>query len=183
MTRLEFQAAERQARFYLSTWRDSPEFEDLVAEVILEAWRKHARDGGRYRLRTYLKTAARYKPIDWFRSPRCGHLIDGYYQVQFRMESYEALMAAYEAGAGTDAPLEPAAPDFAPAVVRRVGLGPLLARLSERERELLRLTYEEELSAREIAVRVGSTRGAVIQALRKALERLRRQAPEALACQ
>lgn len=71
--------------------------------------------------------------------------------------------------------------DLADAAVRRASLRAAVARLSERDRELVALRYGADLTAREIAGLLEMETNAVEVALHRALGRLRAQLTEASA--
>jgi RNA polymerase sigma factor (sigma-70 family) len=70
-------------------------------------------------------------------------------------------------------PPEEAIDDLEEGTMRRLALRPAVARLDERERELIALRYGADLTARQIAAMFGMRKNAVEVALHRALARLR----------
>jgi RNA polymerase sigma factor (sigma-70 family) len=88
---------------------------------------------------------------------------------------HDALSAVPPSHAGHPAPLLDASDDLEESVVRRLMLFGALARLNDRDREIVALRYGADLSARTIAGLLGMRTNAVEVALLRALRRLRHQ--------
>jgi RNA polymerase sigma-70 factor (ECF subfamily) len=73
-----------------------------------------------------------------------------------------------------DVPDAPDHSDLENDVVRRLGVGEMVSRLDERDRELIALRYGADLTSRQVGELLGMKTNAVEVALHRALERLRR---------
>ena len=159
-----FREARRLALYYTGSWREDMDYDDMLAEVVLQAWRAWQRLGSRYTLRTYIKHAARYQPLGWKRSARAGHLMDG-----FCRKVYSVEPAAIE--------IDLSSPDDPAAVAmdrlawwEEVGRG-----TSRRDLEIILRAVVWQQTEAEIAGSLGIGKGAVGHALLRAYDRVRRR--------
>ena len=130
--------------------RDEGEAEDVFQQVMLEVWNRGADyDPSRASMLTWIMTIARSRAIDAMR--------------RHRPEPRDPASLP-EVGA-PEAELD--------RMAERWRIAGLLQRLSEDERDLLRMRFHDELSQTEIAARTGVPLGTVKTRMVRALERLR----------
>jgi RNA polymerase sigma-70 factor (ECF subfamily) len=140
-----FDACHEAVRAY--AWRRDPALaDDVVAETFLLAWRK--------------LDAVPAEPLPW--------LLGVARYVRLNLRRGERRRASRELGARRAADVE----GFAPAVDERLSVHAALARLSERDREVLLLTAWERLDRRGIAAVLGCSTANVAVRLLRARRRL-----------
>jgi RNA polymerase sigma-70 factor, ECF subfamily len=120
--------------------RDAGQAEDLVQETFVRLWRSARRyDPGRGSVRTFVFTLARRAAVDmWRRRGASG--------------SRELPELEAEGAAGDDAFEH---------LLLRLAVGEALTRLSPAQREVLELSYREDLTQSQIAERLGIPLGTV----------------------
>lgn len=126
---------------------DGPEAEDITGDVFERALRYR----GSY-------DPAKGRPIGWLLgiASRCITDRDGV------------------SASGGDVPDVPDQLDLETEVVERLGVAGIVARLDERDRELIALRYGADLTSRQVGELVGMKTNAAEVAIHRALERLRR---------
>ena len=145
-----FDANWPRVRRHLSCFIDNAdEVDELTAEVFLIAWRK--------------LDPARPMPLSWFLRTANNKLRDRTRRSRSRERALDALVR------GLENPAEPLDPMEAVALRRAV------AALSARERQVVVLTYWDDLSAGEVAEVLRTTQNAVWTTLTRARTKLRTQ--------
>lgn len=131
---------------------DRPEAEDLVHDVLLEAWqRADTYDASRASVKSWLLLRLRSRALDRLRSARLSR------------RAPDDELARRPAHAPEDPALQP----------DREGLGARVEGLPDAQHTVVRLIYFEGLSAREAAERLGVPMGTVKSRLAAGLEKLR----------
>jgi RNA polymerase sigma-70 factor (ECF subfamily) len=128
---------------------DSDEVDEITAEIFTVAWRK--------------LDAARPMPLTWFLRAANNKLRDRSRRVHSRDRALEALVRGLENPSEELDPLEVLA------------LRTALTALSARERQIVVLTYWDELSAGEVAEVLRTSQNAVWTTLTRARAKLRAQ--------
>jgi RNA polymerase sigma-70 factor (ECF subfamily) len=139
--------------FLVRILRDRMTAEDVQQQTFAEVWRRGVDyDPSRAALLTWILTIARSRAVDHLR--------------RRIPEPHDPHSAAF---ARSDLPAE----RELDALLERARMAHHLSRLPERERELLRLRFYDELSQTEIADRTGIALGTVKARMVRGLERLR----------
>jgi RNA polymerase sigma-70 factor (ECF subfamily) len=135
--------------------------EDAVADIFWEVWKRRDRyDVARGPARPYLVTLARSRAIDKLRSQAA--------RPESRADATRRLADQEELTATAPLPDESAAHGET-----RTRIIAALAKLNDRQREAMELSYYEGLSHQQIADRLGAPLGTVKTHIRKGLMKLR----------
>jgi RNA polymerase sigma-70 factor (ECF subfamily) len=145
----------RVVQVALALLADPDEAEDIAQEVFVEAWQRRASyDPARGSEWTWLRTIARSRSLDRLRA--------GHRRREIFLEARPVTAQAPEGNA------------------EDVDVRSLLARLSARERAILKLAFLDGLTHRDIANRTGQPLGTVKTRIRSALARLAKLVEPAL---
>ena len=130
--------------------------EDLTQDVFLSFWKQQKFDPTRAKLSSYLCLITRSKAIDKLRSR------------QSEQKSIDRLQQSVVAEANLPTPLDYATQSEQQTIVRQS-----LSLLSERQRQVLELSYYHDLSQSEIATKLNLPLGTVKTHMRQGLIKLR----------
>ena len=150
-------------RFALRYLRSPEEAKDLVHDVFLQVWRHRKRIGLERDLRTYLYATARNQALDRLKHRR----------VEDRFaQKREGEVSSAESTESTDAQQDLELRELAATMQRAIDT------LPPRQREVLRLRWQEQLSYEEIAERLDISAKTVAVHLSRGLRHLREALPD-----
>jgi len=160
-----FQDACRLAAYFLSHLRHDPDYEDIHAETITQIWKQWTRYGCKWSLTTYARVKAKQCAAEWFRSPRG-----------------RRCLLSFEAEAQDEWDEQPQAilsPDPVPQILGRIVAqqvwAEVWARATLRQREMLVMVYQDEMTPGEAAARLGVNRSTVRRMIVVAMNTYRRR--------
>lgn len=114
MTEFAFDTARDIAMSVLSRWKTHRDFDDLVSETLLAAW-KASETRPELALPLVVTCAAKWQVKEWFRSKRCGDLLSG-----DRRERVNVMTMPWTNDGAHQIELSATQPDFADALIERI---------------------------------------------------------------
>lgn len=176
MTGFCFDTAKAIAITVLARWKAHRDFDDLVSETVIAAW-KASEKRPDVDLPLAVTCAAQWQVKEWFRSKRCGDLMSG-----DRRQRVSVQPVPWTAAVETSAVVA----DFSEAVVERLS-APAIVDEKERwadwltecdlmshYREAARLHYCEGWPMRKVAEHLGLCRPSIYEAIRNSRRRMER---------
>jgi RNA polymerase sigma-70 factor (ECF subfamily) len=157
------------------------DLDDLEQETWLKAWEHRDQyDPARGAVQTWLFRIAHSVAVDWLRAQQAAKRPDLAFRGDGEMathggaytEYYDAPLADCEFGSDALPPHYPSAEQEYEAQERALALDEEFCKLPEREQAILHMAYEEDMSAQEIAERLGLGYGNVRRIMGEARKRL-----------